>query len=172
MAPRRLRCHMMVSRGQCRQRITVSEGLSAPQRGSWEELMKPETSAACTGPEDSPPLRFSESYLFSVSPMRFSFLASSALAWVHIPHLLPPESTRKSAASLDLLKYFLRAGQAKYRLLCKPRNSSREVPGPSGPVLCWFRLATKASSVYHRKELSLTSGTTHPSELQPKLPKQ
>lgn len=30
VAPRQLRCHMMVSRGQCRQRITVSEGLSAP----------------------------------------------------------------------------------------------------------------------------------------------
>lgn len=97
----------MVSRGQCRQRITVSEGLSAPPRGSWEELVKPETAAACSGPEDSPPLRF------SVPPMRFSFLVSSALAWVHIPHLLPPESTRKSAASLDLLKYFLRAGQTK-----------------------------------------------------------
>lgn len=30
-APQRLRCHMMVSRGQCSQRITVSEGLSAFQ---------------------------------------------------------------------------------------------------------------------------------------------
>lgn len=88
MAPRQLRCHMMVSRGQCRQRITGSEGLSAPPRGSWEELMKPETAAACTGPEDSPPL----SSLFGVlSLLRVShaFLLPCILCSGLGPHSSP-----------------------------------------------------------------------------------